>query len=308
MSTRRRRTLRRWILPIVAATLLAGIVLLCVGADLWVALGWLSSATQNDLLMRNLPPGTTVNGDFHLLGTDPLGRDVLTRMAYGGRVSLFIGACTVVVAGVVGTVLGIIAGYRKGAFDEVIMRLVDLQLAFPGTLLALFIIYITGPGFGNLVLVLSIASWPVIGRLTRSVALSMRERQFIAAARVGGARGGRIMFSEILPNVISPVLALLTIEFSAVMIAEAGLSFIGFGIQPPDTSWGLMLADGREYMTTAWWLVVAPGLAIALTALVANLLTNTVREVLDPQQRRRNGRRKANREQLELQTLRKEDI
>ncbi len=268
-----------------AMAFLVLMAVLCFGSTLWTHLGILPVADGNNLLLRNSAPGTAADGSFHVLGTDPLGRDVLSRMAEGGRISLTIGICTVLLSGVVGTLVGVLAGYCKGWVDNVIMRLVDVQLAFPGILLALFVIYIIGPGFGNLVFVLAIAQWPVVARLARSITLSMRERQFIAAARVGGARAGAIILREIVPNVLSPVIALLTIEFSAAMIGEAGLSFIGFGVQPPDSSWGLMLADGRDYLTSAWWLVVCPGLAIALTALAVNLLTNVVKEAVDPLQR-----------------------
>lgn len=218
----------------------------------------------------------------HVLGTDQLGRDVLARLIYGARISLTVGIATALISGSVGVTLGLIAGFYRGRIDDLIMRLVDLQMSMPGLLLALFVLFALGPSFVNLILVMVITRWMVYARITRGMMLSLRERPFVEAARALGCSDKRLIFMHMLPNLFSPIIVLATLEIATMMLALAALDFLGLGIQPPDSSWGLMLAQGRESITTAWWLVTFPGLAIMLTALSFNVLATWVRVVTDP--------------------------
>lgn len=218
----------------------------------------------------------------HLLGTDQLGRDVLARLIYGARISLAVGIATALISGSVGVTLGLIAGFYRGRIDDLIMRLVDLQMSLPGLLLALFVLYALGPSFVNLILVMVITRWMVYCRITRGMMLSLRERPFVEAARALGCTDRRLIFLHMLPNLASPIIVLATLEIATMMLALAALDFLGLGIQPPASSWGLMLAQGRESITTAWWLVTFPGLAIMFTALSFNVLATWVRVVTDP--------------------------
>jgi len=229
-----------------------------------------------------MTPATAPGGLPHLLGTDQLGRDVLTRLIYGARISLTVGIATAVISGSVGVTLGLIAGFYRGTIDDLIMRLVDLQMSIPGLLLALFVLFALGPSFVNLILVMVITRWMVYARITRGMMLSLRERPFVEAARALGCSDRRLIFMHMLPNLFSPIIVLATLEVATMMLALAALDFLGLGIQPPDSSWGLMLAQGRESITTAWWLVTFPGLAIMLTALSFNILATWVRVVTDP--------------------------
>ncbi|MCL4369843.1 MAG: ABC transporter permease [Chloroflexi bacterium] len=239
-----------------------------------------------DLLSRNDGPMTpSDNGISHILGTDALGRDQLSRLIYGSRITLTVGFASILASGIMGTLLGILAGYYRGWVDDLIMRIVDVQMGFPSLLLALVILYGAGSGFFNVVLVLAVTRWMVYARVTRSLTLSLRESAFVDAARAIGCTDRRIIFRHVLPNLLSPLLVLATMEVATVILTEASLDFLGLGIQPPESSWGLMLAQGRQYITTAWWLVTFPGLAILLTTLSFNLLATWVRAVSDPVQR-----------------------
>jgi peptide/nickel transport system permease protein len=240
------------------------------------------------LLLRNKPPGTASAepGEWpHLLGTDQLGRDVMSRLIHGSRISLAVGVAGVVVSGTIGVVLGLLAGHYRGKVDDVVMRLVDLQMGFPSLLLALFILYVSGPGVLKVLLVLAITRWMLYTRITRSLMLALREEEFVVAAHVIGCSSARIIARHMLPNLMSPLLVLATLEIATMILVEASLDFLGLGIQPPQTSWGLMLSQGRAYITSAWWLVVFPGLAILITTLALNLLAGWVRAVTDPVQR-----------------------
>lgn len=261
------------------------VLFLAVFAGLLIEIGLLVDPTKQNLLLRNNPPGIVADGTFRLLGTDQLGRDLLSRLIVGARISLSVGLATVLISGFVGVVLGLLAGFYRSWVDDLVMRLVDIQMGFPTLILALAVLYIAGPSFQNLVLVLALTRWPIIARLTRAMTLSLREMAYVEAARSAGATDIRIMQRHILPNLLSPILVVCTLEFASVMLAEAALSFLGMGIQPPESSWGLMLSQGRSYMTTAWWLVVAPGVAILLTTLAANLLATSLRGISDPTQR-----------------------
>ncbi len=218
------------------------------------------------------PFSRNADGTVHVLGTDQLGRDVLSRTIYGGRVSLGIALAAVIVSGIVGTALGLLAGYRGGVFDYAVMRLVDFQMAMPSLLLAIFLIYLLGPSLLNLVILLSILSWSSYTRIVRSDTLGLRSADYVDAAILSGAGQSRILGKHILPQVL-PVLSVVAVfDFSAVILAEAGISFLGFGVQPPQTSWGRMISEGQEFITTgAWWLFTAPGVAIILTVLSVRL-------------------------------------
>jgi peptide/nickel transport system permease protein len=237
-----------------------------------------------DLSLRNMPPGTpgALDGITHFFGTDALGRDLLSRLIVGARVSMAVGILSVVLSGIIGVLLGLIAGYFRGKIDEIIMRLVDLQMSVPSLLIALLILYVFGGSLINVIMVLALMRWMVYARLTRGLMLSLREELFVDAARSIGNGNFRIVFKHMLPNLMAPLMILATLEVATVMLAESSLSFLGLGIQPPDTSWGQILASGREYLNTAWWLVTLPGLAILFTTLSFNILANTLRERTNP--------------------------
>jgi peptide/nickel transport system permease protein len=239
---------------------------------------------KGGLMLRNKPPMTeAVDGGLpYVLGTDALGRDQLSRLIHGARISLSAGFASVLLSGSVGILLGLIAGYYRGAFDDVIMRLVDLQMGFPSLLMALLVLYVLGSGVWKVVLVLAVTRWMVYARVTRSLVLSYREYVFVEAARATGCSDRRIIFLHMLPNLLSPILVLATLEVGTMILTEASLSFLGLGIRPPQSSWGLMLAQGRGYITSAWWLVTFPGVLILLTCLSLNLVATWVRAVTDP--------------------------
>jgi peptide/nickel transport system permease protein len=244
------------------------------------------SPTAQDLRARLAPPVWEDNGSWkHILGTDHLGRDVLSRMIHGSRVSLAVGAAVVLIAGTFGVVLGLIAGYRGGRTDSLIMRWIDTQVAFPGLLIALIILAVIGPSMLTVILVLSLNGWMVYGRLSRGAVLSVRQAAYVEAAEMIGCSAVRVIFRHILPNLTSPLLTLAILEFARIVLAEAALSFLGMGIQPPATSWGLDVATGKNYMFRAWWLVTFPGAAIAITVLAVNLVASWMRLVSDPQER-----------------------
>ncbi len=231
-----------------------------------------------DLSLRLKPPGTDSAGGLpHLLGTDALGRDTLSRIIYGGRVSLLVGFSSVIFSGVVGVTLGLIAGYFGGKSDTLIMRFVDFQMSMPSLLIALLVLYVLGSSLFNVVLVLAITRWMVYARVTRGMMLTLREEPFVEASKALGASPWRTIFRHMLPNLMAPLLVLATIELGIMLLTEASLSFLGLGIQPPDSSWGLMLAQGREYLVSAWWLVAMPGLAIFITTLSINLIATWLR-------------------------------
>jgi peptide/nickel transport system permease protein len=230
-----------------------------------------------DLALRNLPPFAHAKNGVHVLGTDALGRDELSRLMLGAQISLTVGIASVVVSGVLGTAIGLIAGYYRGWFDDVVMRFVDLQMSVPSLLIALLVLYLAGPSFLNVVLVLAVTRWMVYARVARGLMLSLREVLFVEASRALGASDLRIITRHLLPNLLSPILVLATLELAVMMLTEASLSFLGLGIQPPESSWGLMLSEGREYLTSAPWLVATPGLAILFTTLSVNIIATWLR-------------------------------
>lgn len=218
----------------------------------------------------------------HWFGTDQLGRDLYTRILYGARVSLVIGLATVGVAGAVGLALGLLSGYLGGVVDVVLMRLVDVQLSFPFILLALVVNAILGIGLQNIILTLIITGWVVYARLVRGEVLALKTLEYVEAARALGAAAPRIVVRHLLPNLWTPVIVVSSLQVAQYIVAEAAISFLGFGVQPPTASWGNMLNEGRTYIYNAWWLTTFPGLALVLTALGVNLVGDWLRDTLDP--------------------------
>ncbi len=222
------------------------------------------------------------DGKVHLLGTDHLGRDVLSRVIYGARVSLTVGLAAVIVGGMVGAVLGLLAGFRRGWSDTIIMTLADAQLAFPFILLAIGIIAVLGPSFPTLILVVGLSGWVNYARILRGQVLGLRSREFVDAIHGLGGSVLRIVVRHILPNVMSSLVVIATLELARAIVLEATLSFLGLGIQPPTPSWGGMVHEGREYLDSAWWISTAPGLVLMATSLVVSRTGDWLRDLLDP--------------------------
>jgi peptide/nickel transport system permease protein len=221
----------------------------------------------------------------HWLGTDQLGRDVLSRMIYGARISLMIGTVVVGLAASLGTVVGLIAGYTGGWLDEGLMRLTDIFFAFPALILAMAISGALGPSLTNAMIAIAVVTWPVYARLVRAQVLSLREREYVEASRSLGASAQRIVWQHILPNTLAPLLVQASFDMGAAILSAAGLSFIGFGTQPPTAEWGVMISEGRNYIATQPWLSLFPGLAILLTVAAFNLIGDGLRDALDPRLR-----------------------
>jgi peptide/nickel transport system permease protein len=216
------------------------------------------------------------------LGTDQIGRDLLSRVIYGGRVSLLIGTAAVLVSSTIGVLLGLAAGYFAGRVDWTIMTLVNVMLTFPFVLLALAVIAVLGPSLINMIIVLGVADWPLYARVIRAETLAIREREFVLAGRALGMSHFRIVFRQILPNLISVIVVIATLQVARVIILESFLSFLGLGVQPPTPAWGNMLGEGRVYMLNSWWIATFPGLAIFVTTLAINLMGDALRDWLDP--------------------------
>ena len=242
-------------------------------------------ATKQNLRGRNAPPFDFSKHWVFWLGGDALGRPLLARIIVAARNTLLIAGTAVSISIMVGCFLGLIAGYSSKLFSHLIMRIADVIMSFPSLILAVIILYMLPPSLLNIVVVLAITRIPVYLRTAREEVLEIRERMFIQAAQIMGASNKRIIFRHILPIIIPTMVTIATLDFAFVMLAESSLSFLGIGIQPPEITWGLMVAQGRPYLTTAWWLSFWPGLAIILTTLSLNLLSNWLRVVLDPQQR-----------------------
>ena len=260
---------------------------------LWLGLALLGPAImQSDPNKQNLSetllPPAWQEGSVasHPLGTDHLGRDILTRIVYGARTSLVIGLAAVFLAGLIGSLAGVIAAEWGGWIDEILMRIADIQLAIPFILLGITVLALLGASALNMVLVLVLFGWVIFARVVRSEVLHLREQEFIQAARALGARRRRIVLRHLLPNVMGQVIIVGTLELANVIILEAALSFLGVGIRPPQVSWGAMLADGRDYLTVAWWMATLPGVAITATILGVNLVGDWINDVLDPRRRK----------------------
>ncbi len=243
----------------------------------------LPDPVRGDLRARMSPPTLSVTGlGAHPLGTDQLGRDILSRIVTGSRVTLGVAMAAVVLGGVIGVLLGLVAGYFGGWPDRLMMRLVDIQLAIPLMLLALMVVAALGPSLRNLIVVLALTSWVRYARIVRGSVLAIREREFVQSAHAIGAGAGRILLLHILPNVLTPALVVATLELSRVIVLEAGLSFLGLGVQPPAPDWGRMLAEGRTYISSGWWIITLPGGALMLCVLGVNLTGDWLRDKFDP--------------------------
>ncbi len=236
-------------------------------------------AEKIDLMSRLVPPFVR---PAHVFGTDPLGRDVLARVMAGGKISLLVGFVSVAGGVTIGVVMGLIAGYYRGIWDMLVMRFADIQLAMPFILLAITFIAIVGGGLANTIILLIVSQWVQYARLVRGSVLTLREREFILSARAIGVKDWRIIVQHLLPNLIGPVIVLMTLNVATNILLESSLTFLGLGIDPTIPSWGGMLAEGRTYLQTAWWVSVFPGLAILLTVLGLNLLGDWLRDSLDP--------------------------
>ena len=260
-----------------------GLALTVTAVLVAVAAPWLTShdPLRADFAASLKPPGTP----GHPLGTDQLGRDLLARVLHGARLALFIGVCTVVVTAIAGSLLGLVAGFVERWPSAVLMRLADVQLSFPFILLALTINAIVGLGLRNIILSLSAAGWVVYARVVRGEVLSVKQRDFVHAAAALGVGRGRLLFRHVLPNVAPSIIVVSSLQFSQFIVAEAAISFLGFGIQPPTPAWGSMLSESRDFLYVAWWLAAFPGAALALTALGVNLLGDWLRDTLDPKLR-----------------------
>ncbi len=290
-------------LPLIAATrrspslrgttgrhwpVLAGAVVVIVFVLGAVAAPWIAPHDPRDQNLRAQlkPPIWAAGGTTaHPLGTDQLGRDILSRLIFGARVSLIVGFSAVAIAGSVGVILGLVAGFYGGPSDLVIMRLVELQLTFPFMLLALLVLAVFGAGLTNIVIVLAISGWAAYSRVVRAEVMSARRRLYVESARSLGMSDARLLVRHILPNILSPVIVLATFSVAAMIVQESALSFLGMGIPPDEPSWGGMLAEGRGYLTVAWWLGVLPGLAILGVVLAMNLVGDWLRDLMDPRTR-----------------------
>lgn len=242
-------------------------------------------ATKMDLKQRNAPPFELERGWLFFLGADALGRSILARIIVASQNTLSVAAAAVAAAMVIGGTLGILAGYAGGWLGNIIMRLADVVMSFPSLLLAVVVLYMFEPRVANLILVLAFTRIPLYLRTSRAEVLEVRERMFVSAARVMGASQTRILLCHITPMVAPTLITVATLDFAFVMLAESALSFLGIGIQPPEITWGLMVAQGRNYLASAWWLAFWPGLAIMLTTLALNLLASWLRIAADPEQR-----------------------
>ena len=242
---------------------------------------------EQDRALLLLPPSWMQGGKASfLLGTDPVGRDIFSRLVYGARFSLFIGVVVVSLSVVLGVVIGLIAGFAGGKTDIVIMRIMDLILAFPSLLLALVLVAVPGPGLMNAMMAIALVNLPHFVRLTRASVMTEKTKDYVVGSRVAGARWPRLMFITILPNCLAPLIVQATLAFSAAILDAAALGFLGMGAQPPTPEWGTMLAEAREFISRAWWVVTFPGLAILITVLAINLMGDGLRDALDPKLKR----------------------
>jgi peptide/nickel transport system permease protein len=273
-------TLKR--LPIISSFILLAFLVLAIGADVIAP----HHPYETALRSRFRPPVWEEGGSWdHPLGTDHLGRDVMTRVIYGARVSLAAGLLTVLLAGFVGAAIGLLSGFYGGRIDAVLMRAADATLAFPIILFALILAVTMGPSFFNVITAIAIVLWARYARVIRGEVLSLKERDFVAQARITGCSALRIIAYHLFPNTLNTLIVLLTLQIGYVILVEASLSFLGAGIPPPTPAWGSMVAEGRDYITRAWWVSFFPGMAIMLSVLSLNLLGDWVRDTLDPKLR-----------------------
>lgn len=277
---RGQRALRQLLLPFLSTVIFVAIAI--VGPLLLPY-----DAVEVNVADRLIAPlQETRSGQIAWLGTDRLGRDMLAQVVAGARVSLLVGAVTVLLAGTIGTLLGITSGYFGGAFDNVVMRLADIQLAFPSILLAILIASVMGQSVSNVIITLAITRWVKFARVARSAALAAKERDFVRAAQALGASHARVLFGHVLPFTMTPLLVIATVEFGLVILAEAGLSFLGLGTPAAMPSWGLTISTGRDYLDSAWWISAIPGLALVLVVVAVGSLGDRLRDLLDPHMRK----------------------
>ena len=263
----------------------AGLAFMATLAVVAAAAPWVAphDPVRQSLRARLVSPTlSAADGRAHLLGTDHLGRDVLSRIVFGARVSLVVGFAAVVVGGLVGSSLGLLAGFHGSWLDTVVMTVADAQLAFPFILLAIGIIAVLGPSFPTLVVVIGLSGWVAYARVLRAQVLVLRTREFVDAIRGLGGSVGRVLLGHILPNVLSSLVVIATLELARAIVLEATLGFLGLGIQPPTPSWGGMIHEGREYLDSAWWISTCPGLVLMLTSLVVSRTGDWLRDLLDP--------------------------
>lgn len=265
---------------------LIGMLILLVVTFVAIFGPWLAPFDPNrqNIMMRLLEPGQEGAGDLtYWLGSDQLGRDVLSRLLYGARVSLLVGVAAIAVGGTLGTAAGLVSGYYGGWIDDVIMRLGDIQLAFPFILLAIMFLVVLGPGLVNIILVLGIGQWITYARIVRAQTLSLREKEYVEAARAMGDSTFSILFRTILPNIIAPLTVIASFNVAGVILSEAALSFLGLGVPPDVPTWGSMLSESRDHLlSNKWWMAVFPGLAIVFTVLAFNIIGDWLRDFLDP--------------------------
>ncbi|TDD07946.1 ABC transporter permease [Nonomuraea deserti] len=266
-----------------AAKVAVGVIVLVVFVGLFAPLISPHDPNLQNLELKLRPPFWMSGSEpGYLLGTDKLGRDVLSRIMYGTRVSLLVGLAATVLSGVVGAVIGVVSGYYRGWREQVFMRLADVQLAFPSILLALAIIAVLGPSLFFMILVLGLTGWVSYARVVRAEVLSLREREFVTAARAIGDTGPQIMVRHLVPNIVAPLATIGTLQVAAMIVAEASLSYLGLGVPPSVPTWGSLLADGQLYLRSAWWIAVFSGAAIMMTTLAINVTGDLLRDVADP--------------------------
>ncbi|OBZ93376.1 peptide ABC transporter permease [Pararhizobium polonicum] len=263
------------------AAILAGLVLMAVFAPLVTPL----DPNAQNLLARLKAPGFQSRGIVYYLGSDELGRDVLSRTIYGAQVSLLVAFASVILSGIFGSVLGMIAAFYRGWVETIIMRLVDIVLSVPAILLAIITVAVLGPSLSNVVIVLAFTRWPRYARVAYGQTLSVANMPYVRLSRFMGAGWFRLLWRHILPNIAGGLIVVATLEFGLMVLFEAGLSFLGLGVQPPTSSWGAMLSTGRNYVGTAWWIATFPGLALFLLVLSINLIGDHLRDRLDPRAR-----------------------
>lgn len=283
----RRKELRRAFQSMMTSRwALVGMFILLIVTFVAIFGPWMAPFDPNrqNIMMRLLEPGQEGAGDLtYWLGSDQLGRDVLSRLLYGARVSLLVGVAAIVVGGTIGTVAGLVSGYYGGWIDDVIMRLGDIQLAFPFILLAIMFLVVLGPGLVNIILVLGIGQWITYARIVRAQTLSLREKEYVEAARAMGDSTFSILFRTILPNIIAPLTVIASFNVAGVILSEAALSFLGLGVPPDVPTWGSMLSESRDHLlSNKWWMAVFPGLAIVFTVLAFNIIGDWLRDFLDP--------------------------
>ena len=252
-----------------------GIILIFLLSALFAP--WLAPYDPNEMTLEMMSPPSKM----HLLGTDDLGRDLLSRIIWGTQISLFVGVSTVAISLILGVILGVVAGYYGGWADMIIMRYIDLQWAFPNFIIAVYLVAVFGTGLLNVIVAISLAFLDDFARVARSMVLTLKEQQFVEAAKTNGSSNIRIMFKHILPNAAAPIIVQATVSVSYAILGEASLSFLGLGVSANTPTWGLILADGRSFISQAWWLGVYPGLAIMLIVLSINFLGDSLRDTLD---------------------------